>query len=76
MQTLERRITHLETASNPRGPLLLSWQLDANSLAMAVRDGQRYSQAAGESRQDFFIRVAATVPNRAFVWVDQLDEKL
>lgn len=76
MRTLDARVAKLEAATNPSGPLMLMWQMDADSLATVAYGGKRYTQKPDEGRHAFFARVAEAVPSRAVVWVDELDEAL
>jgi len=45
MQTLETRVSRLEAAANPSGPLLISWRLDPDTRAARTRHGVARSEA-------------------------------
>lgn len=76
MSALRTRLTSLEAAMNPSGPLLVCWRVDPERRATCAYDDVTYIQRDDEVREQFFRRVAAAVPARLVVWVDQLDERL
>lgn len=70
-----RRVAALEAQAPARKLILFSWRLD-DSLPVAGACGdRRFAQAQGESRAEFYDRMAGELPQGAVVWVDQQKER-